>query len=437
MAISGKNIVGEEAATPSSYKVASIQITNHDNTQTVDIQNIIVEMQFSESLYSNTLYFSFGIKESSAFFETFPIIGQETVRVRIEFFEFEGAKREMDLTFLTLDIPTFGKTQAQHSQVYRIQCISPEIYSSSFKRISRSFSNTTTGEIEKIYTQDLGLDLNVSGTAVSKSRGIIPWQYPVRAAEWFRSQSYDDKYRPFFLYQTLDGKHNLSSLTHLFDQDIHEEYFDSSDYSQAPLTREDYIERKQRMIEITSDMKMQKVNQSMQGVFASRNGYLDWSTKKYTEHVYNYDSDYDTSTSFQNKKMLSKSFLEGTPSTSPDSHREHISVNSLPFTSARNETESNMAAMGQTGLHYLNAYNGALNTNVHDLKITGDYACNPGKVLQLNFQRAIDPSETDSDELFDEHLSGKYIVISAIHKFKNNEYFTELRVKRDGFEINV
>tara|TARA_A100001011_G_scaffold390072_2_gene472757 strand:- start:245 stop:1576 length:1332 start_codon:yes stop_codon:yes gene_type:complete len=443
MAISGKNIVGEEAALPSSYRVSSIMMTSHDGSKSLDIQNIVVEMNLQESLYSNTLYFDFSIKESSALFETFPIIGQETIRLDLDYYEFEGERKDLSLNFIVLDIPTYGKTQAQHSQVYKIQCISPEIYNSSFKKISRAFTSLTSSEIEKIYSQDLDIQLETSGSCVSKSKGVIPWQYPIRAAEWLRTQSFDDKFSPFFLYQTISGSHYLSSLTSLFNKEVYEEFFDSSDYNKAPLSKEDYTQRKQRMMEISSDMKMQKVNQSMEGVFASRNGYLDWATKTYSETVYNYENDYNTDTNFQNKKMLSKSFqVNGKVlSDHPDSHREHVSINTMPFSTTASDnsitSEANCSSLHQKAKHYLNAYNGALNTNVHDITVSGDFNMNPGTVIQLNFQRSVDPSVAENDELFDRHLSGKFLVISAMHKFKDNEYFTSIRVKRDGFEIDV
>jgi hypothetical protein len=54
----------------------------------------------------------------------------------------------------------------------------------------------------------------------------------------------------------------------------------------------------------------------------------------------------------------------------------------------------------------------------------------------------MDPRERDKTQNSDggetdKHLSGKYVITSAIHTFEDGEYHTNIRVKRDGFEIEV
>ena len=76
-------------------------------------------------------------------------------------------------------------------------------------------------------------------------------------------------------------------------------------------------------------------------------------------------------------------------------------------------------------------------------KLFGDYELNAGKVIDVNLPRAVEPDiqkdmlKKSDDGYFDKHLSGKYLITSSIHTFENGEYFTQVKVKRDSFTINL
>ena len=68
---------------------------------------------------------------------------------------------------------------------------------------------------------------------------------------------------------------------------------------------------------------------------------------------------------------------------------------------------------------------------------------NPGRVIELKLQRTMDPQnfqdllEKNPRDIWDEHLSGKYLITSAIHTFEDGKYFTNVKVKRDSFSIDI
>jgi hypothetical protein len=92
----------------------------------------------------------------------------------------------------------------------------------------------------------------------------------------------------------------------------------------------------------------------------------------------------------------------------------------------------------------MNAYNALLNTFTHDIRLNGNFKLNAGRKIQLEFPKAIDPiaykdftgksGEADHRNKF---LSGKYLITSAIHEFENDEYYVNLRVKRDSFSVDL
>ena len=82
-----------------------------------------------------------------------------------------------------------------------------------------------------------------------------------------------------------------------------------------------------------------------------------------------------------------------------------------------------------------------MNTYVHDVKLFGDFYLNAGRKIELKFPKAVDPEErqalTNDNDKFDNHLSGKYIITSAIHTIEGGEYYTDVRVKRDSFSLEL
>ena len=84
-----------------------------------------------------------------------------------------------------------------------------------------------------------------------------------------------------------------------------------------------------------------------------------------------------------------------------------------------------------------------LDTYEHDLKLNGDFGLNPGRKVKLQIPKAIDPtiykeySGKSAIYLYDEVISGTYLVTSVIHSFEDNEYYSNVRVKRDSLSLKL
>ena len=85
----------------------------------------------------------------------------------------------------------------------------------------------------------------------------------------------------------------------------------------------------------------------------------------------------------------------------------------------------------------------------HDIKLFGDMDLNPGTVIGLKFPKAADPAimkkllanmankPTCARDFYDKHLSGRHLITSVTHLFEGGEYFSEVRVKKDSFGMDV
>ena len=404
-------------------------------------------MEISESLYSQSLTLKLTLKDSTNFIEEFPLIGQEKIEVILNYKKRNGDPKNLKLKFFISEYPTYGTSDKQvYVQVITLVGISEQSYISNQKKISRSYLNNTVNEIEKILTEDLNLPkrkFKHSGDSISSSKGIISNQRPMDVIEWFRRQSYaEDSFSPFFFFQTLNGKYRLFSLSSLISEDnkVFEKYFDSRDFTTDPNSDEDFRQREQRILKVSSDLKLNKSIQSRRGAFASQNNYLDYSNKTYTKYEYNYSTDFSDKPSLEGKKILSDKFLIGDDKLTDftRAHCEYISVNSKSF-----EGNNNYNDMSKISRHFINAYNALFNTFTHDIRLNGNFKLNAGRKIQLEFPKAIDPvayrelSKNPKDHHRNEFLSGKYLITSAIHEFSDDEYYVNLRVKRDSFSVDL
>mgnify|MGYP001220513393 CR=1 FL=1 len=449
MAIIGKNLElgSNKASIPSAYKLDHIFITNYKGDRQ-DIKFLAVKMEISESLYSQSLMMKLTLKDSTNFIEEFPVIGQEKIEVIINYKKRNGDPKNLKLKFFISEYPTYGTSDKQvYVQVITLVGISEQSYISNQKKISRSYVDNSANVIEKILTEDLNLPekkFRSSGDSISSSKGIISNQRPMDVIEWFRRQTYaEDSFSPFFFFQTLNGKYRLFSLSYLVGEDnkVFETYFDSRDFTFDGNTDGDFRQREQRILKVTSDLKLNKSIQSRRGAFASQNNYLDYSNKTYTKYEYNYSNDFSDKPSLEGKKVLSDKFLIGDDKLTDftRAHCEYISVNSKSF-----EDNSNYNNMSKVSRHFINAYNALFNTFTHDIRLNGNFKLNAGRKIQLEFPKAIDPiayKEVGGKDVGNDHrnkfLSGKYLITSAIHEFSDDEYYVNLRVKRDSFSVDL
>ena len=424
--------------TPASYKFGKIELENHEG-EVYEIQNIITKFSLTESIFSNTLMCKVNIKDTNNLVEDFPIIGQEKLRFAFEKPDSNGDKVKINLEFSITEYPGFGKGTEKYAQAFSLTGISNHAYNSEFKKISRAVEGTTSEIIESIMLGDLKEEnFIVDSESEARFQGILNYNTPLGCVEWLRRKSFvDDARSPFYFYQTLDGVIHLKSFSDICSEDIHNEYYDAREYDYGAHTADDFNQRKYRILEISSDLKLSKFFQGIQGAYASENYYLDIGNKQFT--MEEFDGSTIKPALNKNKSYSSqKTIVDGTIDKEFQAHCEFTSINAFSFEGIdKNYNEIKKNSEGK-----LKAHLETLDSTTHDIKLFGDLGLNAGTIIKLNITRAMDPRERDKSENseggeHDKHMSGKYVITSAIHTFEDGEYYTNIRVKRDGFEITV
>ena len=432
-----KNVLGGKSVVPSAFKIGEILLTNHEGEE-VDIQNIVVKTIITESVYSNTLVCKLSIRDENNLLQDFSLVGQEKVQIKMVSRTGNDDKK-INLTFYITEYPLYGRGRNERVQAWSVSGISEHAYFSQFKKISRSVNGVTSDAIDNIISSDLKCDkLIIGDKPITTFQGIINTQTPLSAVEWLRKKTYDDHQSPYYLYETLQGKIHLKSQAELVAQKPYYEYIDIKGFNYDAYTKEDYLERKSRILDITSDLKMGKIFQAMSGAYASENFYLDIANKTFTSTKFSYDI---SDNSLEKKPPIStKSTIDNEPINAKyQSHYEYVSTNASAYGSIqKNYNEIKKNSGGRT-----KAFTENMESMSHDIKLFGDFELNAGTVIQIKIPKSVDP-QVQKDVLrsneygsFDEHLSGNYLITSAIHTFENGEYFTDLRIKRDSFSIVI
>lgn len=423
----------DKAFIPSGLEIKKLQLINHRD-EVVDLKFILHNFSITESLYSPTIIAKFEFIEAANSIEELKLIGEERIKLLFGRRNHDISRdddEEIEFELFVTEFPKFDRRGNENVQNFAISAVSRHAFINKTKKISRAFNDNTLLEIRKILETDLGVTNIVElGSAISRSRGVLPFQRPLTAVEYLRKNSFNDLGAPFYVFQTLGGEVILGSHSDLIESPTYETYFDYKVYNKQVLSKQDYIQRKIRMLEVSSKLGFGKIFNAQKGAYASENNYLDLGNKTYTKTDYTFG----LSSTLNPKSTVSDTF-EVDYKNEFKSHCEYISTNEFAF---NGETKNHNNLRKLDG-HRVTSYLENFEFTQHDIKFFGDANLNAGKIIELRFPKAMEVNErrrflTESDpsDMFDQNLSGKYLVVSAIHKFQDGEYFTNVRVKKDS-----
>lgn len=445
----------DKALTPTAYALNAITLTNHKGIG-ADIQNIVIDFSITESLYTAAMIVRINIKDTANFIEEYQLIGQETIEIRMGRHDFTSPDwTDIDLTFYVTEYPIFGRGEQQNTQAYTIVGVSKQAYVSQFKRVSRAVNSPISTEIERILSQDLLIsdkDIGYIEDTVGRFNGVLPLMHPLDTAYWLLRRAYDQKSRPFFLYESMIDGIRMESLTTLIDEKKnpnYRTYRDAKIFYSTPGTEEYFKESIERILDISSDFKLSKVLPTIgNGAFASKSVFLDLATKTINSQLFSYAS-LDPKLTLNKNTTLSNSF--GVPYSGEsdiraidktyDAFAEYVPINSLAYS-----TDGSAKSYHDLMVDRLGAYNSlteTLDTITHEIFTAGDFSMRPGRKITLEIPKAIDLKQFDRktmkgnfDDYFDRTVSGKYLVTAVIHQF-DSEYHCRMRIKRDSFTYDV
>jgi len=451
-----RNITADGTAlTPDAFMLEEVSICTAKG-EAIDLQYAVQEIIITESIYSPTLICTVKVKDESNILEALPLYGLETIYVKIKRkMGPSGSSQEFERTFYITDYPLYGRAPLrEHVQAWSVTGVSKAMWQNPMFKISRGYKGKISDEIVKIAKDAFKITVNYEGEANSEGQGIINIQTPMRAMDWFRRRLHDDDGSPYYLYDTLQSEKDtleLKSHAKLVEGKPHnsQPFIDTRTFSHPAGSAADFNQRRHKIISISSELKLSKFLPIAAGTWGSETNYVDIALRQFGKKHYSYKDDFP----FKDKTLLKTDLFEepvynesvrgggggggGSPTINKNEEKPSDEFYSSVTTLARNseafedEGLQNYMEWSWEKSSIVKAFPGVFNTLHHEVQLFGDLELNAGKIIELAFPKAGDPMNVGGN--VDEYMSGNYLVTSAIHRFKGQQYFTEVKVKRDSF----
>jgi hypothetical protein len=432
---------------PGSFFVEKMIIQNQYGA-TFNLQPIVKSFTLTEELFSPVIMFNARIRDNINFFEDFSLSGQEIIHlVILKPNEDNTALNKIDIKFLVKEYPNYEKTPLSSVQEYDLIAISDFAYLSLLKRISRSVKGNVVDNIRKIFEKDLNVkNVRVGDLCTSSFDGVLVIQSPLKAVEWLRQKAFDSEDSPFFIFPRIGSQIiTITSLTRLLKRRKYKTYLYRPQSQNVPGTQEYYKENSFKILNIRSNIKLDKLKQANDGAFSNKTVVTDYAKKSFLSKIFNRDKD---------KKLQKNKLLENAPwgktlnfiangiasppepmTNLPDASRTNVSTN----TNSNSSGNPNSSSLLSESLGRVKSYLSNMETLNHQIETYGDFNLNPGRKIEIKVPKSCNIEEynkkintnNDDDDDEDKALSGLYLVAVAVHTFNEGVYMTSAKIMKD------
>jgi hypothetical protein len=202
-----------------------------------------------------------------------------------------------------------------------------------------------------------------------------------------------------------------------------------------------FAENATRLLDMKSNIKLDKLTQASQGGFASKTNITDIVGKTFTQTVFDYSKDTAVSTNkldFKEAFSFKKNLNIGAKSTGGKSLSDlaDASISNISVNSQANYQGNPNSSSGpvQDNISRAKSYYANFEAVSHQIAVYGDFFLNPGKKINIEIPKSInmDSYAGDDTTIIDKSLSGDYIISVAAHTFSDGIYMSKLKIIKDA-----
>jgi hypothetical protein len=390
----------------------------------------------------------FRIVDGVNLFEELNITGNEKLSVVLrKQLDGQGQAEDMQSDWYIIDIPMFARPKPD-IQAYTLRCVSAFGLVSKMRRVQHVMKGSPSDILKRLY-EECGVD-DLDRTLADyndflrpddnsfkllvgdrTSTGVMTYvptkQTYSEAIMQMLSKTAAPNGAPFFCYETFIGGNSvLNSYNNMISTEEADIYTQSFFLRANAMTDESFEEQRLRILEIASNLGFSPYKGFRDGSYVTRTHILDWTSKTYQLQDFNAMRD-DIQTMDKDLIMHPNFSVSGVDYTNtPDIHSLYYAVNRQAM-SDRDEVNIHMH------MPYVGARKRAIISNLgqieHIVRVHGDPRLLPGRQIGIVIPRA-----GTEDGTRDEMLSGRYLIVSSIHTFNNDGYYTRLKLARDGID---
>tara|TARA_B100000963_G_scaffold362024_1_gene402227 strand:+ start:7052 stop:8383 length:1332 start_codon:yes stop_codon:yes gene_type:complete len=418
---------------PSSYTIKKAELFPSNKSKPVDIRQMIMKMDFIESLGQPYIECVAFLQDAGNFLSTLKLNGNEKVsftigRKKQDNSETLDEKQKWELELQVMELYGYSR-MSPSKQFYTLKMVSPWLMVNNAKKVVNAFEGTIASNIEKLLKNNLGIERieKINTSSKTPVKGVYPSMKPMQAALWLLNSCYEES-MPFFLYETCNKGIYLDSLKSMFEKEVTHTFELKPFFGSTPGTPEYYDEVAKRIVKFSSPLNYSQMSNTQKGVYASKVEMIDIFNKKFIVEEYRY-KDNEKLNKFQ---PFSKNDEFGgiKLNETVDAKHYYISLNDGAFEDANIHTPLNNTIMKGEAQYE------ALSTNTMNIDIIGDFGLEVGNIIKVDVSKASSADQMDESKMIDKYLSGKYLV-KKIESTMYEKFTQRLTLARDSVGIDI
>lgn len=412
---------------PGEFNIEKIELLSYSGFR-VDLQSNMLEIVFYEDIDSPCLLGEIVIAENVNLIKNVPIIGNETLSVKITT---PSRTQSLERTFFVykisdkMEADTHGK-----AAVYRLHFASEEYITAETTKISRSFHNRKYSDMVKsICRVDLKTSKPVSTQKTLGNKHIvIPYCSPIEAIKLIasKSMSEDSKDYAYMFYETFDGFFFQSINKNAVDASPQAEYtYAHASLSTGSVIYKD-IEKDFYRIESYGITELcDTIDNVRSGLFSSGLLIHDITTKSFETKSFSYNPQHSSLHTIDKEGILPRNGDRF--SSRFYSNYKYIPRQSFAYDGIQdNETANQVLLKRHAHLAHFKNYQ-------MSILVAGDSQRRVGDLVEVNIPVLGGPLDKESPN--DPYLSGKYMVAGVTHIIQKEVYKMRLRLERDSLPV--
>ena len=383
----------------------------HNDNYKEDILPFINAYEFTQSLFSPTIYGSLTINDSN------DLLGNKFFNTNGENFVTISIRNVEDIVFeykfILADIDLEIKGEIADSAIVVVSLISPDFFRNSYMLKSKGYVNLTISEmIKRILKEELNStikyqELNDPRESYTEQEATVTFAFtkirPFEKIEILKNQAFgesDSVASTFLFYETING-YNFISYEHIINNTYSVKNPPNYVYSENMSTEKFRNPLYLGIKSFEATPRNNNLNRVINGMFSSEIYRFDFNTKRITVQQFNLDDDIKKFKNIYNDETINLSYTE---QFAKDVRENGKYTYFIPWDSSVGRND-----MSYKHFQYSRPFINLLDENTLNIFVDGNLKLNLGDLITTTIWK--NKMRFDkSDDYVDNRYSGKYII---------------------------
>ena len=262
---------------PGGYIIKKAELSNFDGSKVLQIGDLIDSIEIEENIVNVCISATISIIDSTNLIDSFPIIGEEILKLEIE--DFFGKLQEYDFHIYSVD--NLVTNDPGTLQVYVLKLFSKDFIKTEAFEINQSYRGKLSDSVKSIYDERFisGKTIEIEET-IGEHTVVVPSLTPIETILLMASKSLSDVYKSSnYLFFERKDKYFYGTHEKLFDegQETEKKYF----YGTVNADLESKPAQMRTIQSFSLNKRFNLLNEMRSGAAVSRVIKLDLATKTY------------------------------------------------------------------------------------------------------------------------------------------------------------